>query len=119
MFCALCVTAGALPGGEAQPQQQSPGKSTMWISYERSGGLAGTSLTVTIDADTLSPEDARQLRELVDAADFFALPAVITATTPGADRFQYKLTVETGERRHTVEIHEAAAPAALQPLLDW
>jgi hypothetical protein len=53
----------------------------------------------------------------VDAARFFDLPAVIASPTPGADRFQYKITVEAEGRRHTVEVGEAAVPGNLQPLI--
>ena len=89
----------------------------MRIQFERSGGFAGMRLTATIDTDTLAPDEARVLQALMDTAWFFDLPAVIASPTPGADQFQYRLTVEADERRHTVEVGEAAAPDTLQPLL--
>lgn len=89
----------------------------MRIHFERTGGFAGMRMTATVDTESLSPDEARDWREMVDAAGFFDLPATITTPTPGADRFQYKLTVEAEGRRHTVEMGEAAAPEALQPLL--
>jgi len=52
-------------------------------------------------------------------ARFFELPSTLSHAQPGADRFQYTVTVETRERRHTVEIAEGAAPPRLRPLLDW
>jgi hypothetical protein len=91
----------------------------MQIHFERTGGFAGLRLTTTINSVTLSPEDAHKLQELIDTAQFFALPARLTAKTPGADRFQYKLTVETQDRQHIVEVDEGAAPATLRPLLNW
>jgi hypothetical protein len=91
----------------------------MQIHFERTGGFAGLRLTTTLNSATLSPEDAHKLQELIDQAEFFALPPVLTAKTPGADRFQYKLTVETQGRQHTVEVDEGAAPATLRPLLNW
>ena len=91
----------------------------MTVQFERSGGFAGIRTTATIDAGSLSPEEARRLRELVDNAGFFDLPPVLSASAPGADRFQYKITIETGNRKHTVELSDAAAPASLRPLLQW
>ena len=59
------------------------------------------------------------MTELVEAARFFELPAVMRSPAPGADRFQYKISVETGELAHTVQVDEAAVPAELQPLIAW
>lgn len=89
----------------------------MRIHFERTGGFAGMLMTTTVDTDSLSSEVARELRDMVHAAAFFDLSAAYTTTAPGADRFQYKLTVEDEGQRHTVEVSEAAAPEALRPLL--
>jgi hypothetical protein len=91
----------------------------MRIHFERTGGFAGTRLVATVDSQMLPPEDAGNLHGMVEAAGFFDLPSVIAAKTPGADRFQYRLTVETPDRRHRVEVDEAAVPARLRPLLEW
>jgi hypothetical protein len=91
----------------------------MKISFERTGGFAGIRLATTVDSATLTPEEAAQLRTLVDNAKFFALPAKIKATAPGADRFQYAVTIETPNQRHTVTVDEGAAPPELRPLLNW
>ncbi len=58
----------------------------------------------------MPPDERRRLEELVGAADFCALPASLATAVPGADRFQYRLTVELGDRRQTVEVQEAASP---------
>jgi hypothetical protein len=55
---------------------------------------------------------------LVEGAHFFDLPPVLKPPVEGADRFQYRLTVERGKQFHTVETSESAAPEQLQPLLD-
>ncbi len=91
----------------------------MRVHFKRSGGLAGMPLSVTVDADTLPPADSQHLRELVDAAGFFSLPARLTAAVPGGDRFQYSLAIQTPEQQHAVEMHEAAVPPAVRPLLEW
>jgi hypothetical protein len=91
----------------------------MRIDFERTGGFAGVRLTATIDSDTLSPEEADNVREMVDAANFFNLPPKIAAREQGVDRFQYRVTVESEGRRHSVDIQEAAIPPPVRPLLQW
>jgi len=89
----------------------------MRIRFERSGGLIGKRMVATVDTESLSEEEARLLRSLVDAARFFDLPPTISAPVRIPDQFQYRLTVEVEGRRHTVEMSEATAPAELRPLL--
>ena len=89
----------------------------MRIHFERTGGFAGMRVTATIDTESLSPEEASELQEMVNAASFFDLPEVIEAPNGGADRFQYRLTVEDAGRSHTVRVGEAASPDELRPLL--
>lgn len=94
---------------------------TMRIHFERSGGFAGMTVNVDIDADSLPESERRDLASLVSRASFFSLPAQITGSTPsrGADQFSYRISIESGGRRHTVETSDGAAPATLIPLLDW
>jgi hypothetical protein len=40
-------------------------------------------------------------------------------TPSGADRFQYKVMVESDDRRHAIEIDESTVPPSLRPLLNW
>ena len=84
---------------------------------ERTGGFAGLRLTATIDTESLPQEEARELVDMVYAAGFFDLPAVIAAPAAGADRFNYRLTVKDESREHTVEVGESAASGALGTLL--
>jgi hypothetical protein len=89
------------------------------IQFERSGGLAGIRLTHSVSSEALPAEEENKLAELIEAARFFELPAVMRAAEPSADRFQYKISVETEQGKHTVQVDEAAVPAQLQPLLGW
>jgi hypothetical protein len=91
----------------------------MWVTLERSGGFAGIRQTRSVSTDQLPAEEARKLRDLVEAAGFFGLPSEIRSTEPGADRFQYRLTVESESGTHTVQVDEAAVPPRLQPMLKW
>lgn len=89
----------------------------MRIHFERTGGFAGMRMVATIDTESLSPDKARDLQELVDTSGFFDLPAGTSTGMSGADRFHYRLTVETEGREHTVQVGDAALPEALWPLL--
>lgn len=89
----------------------------MKIEFERTGGFAGMQIAATIDTNALSPKDAQNLREMVDAADFFHLPATIRSQSGGADSFQYRVTIEDEGRKHTVEAGEGGASAELRSLL--
>ena len=102
----------------------------MRVSFERSGGSGGIRLTAELDTDqlqvtygatrmqrALSPEEARYLETLVESPGFFALPARTSSATRGADRFQYVITVESAGKRHTVQMTDEAAPAALRTLI--
>jgi hypothetical protein len=91
----------------------------MRVRLERSGGFAGITPTSSISTDQMPAEEAQKVADLVDAAGFFELPPVIRSSEPGADRFQYKITVESEYATHTVQVDEAAVPPSLQPVLSW
>jgi hypothetical protein len=90
----------------------------MRIEYARSGGFAGIQLATTVDTDDLQPGDAALLEDAVASADFFGLPRRLVSAGPGADRFEYHLVVEDGDRRHEVQVGEAMVSDALRPLLE-
>jgi hypothetical protein len=100
---------------EEQPELQTP--PPFRVEFERTGGFAGMRVAAAIDSTKLPPEDARQLEENLAAAGFFHLPPRPASPAGGADSFHYRITVEEGGRKHTVECGESAAPEALQPLL--
>ncbi|MCC7445976.1 MAG: hypothetical protein IT324_01105 [Anaerolineae bacterium] len=89
----------------------------MRIDFERSGGFAGMILRATIDTGDLPEADANDLRQLIEEANFFALPPTITSAS-GADQFTYRLTVIALVRQHSVEVSDGAAPDTLRPLLN-
>jgi hypothetical protein len=91
----------------------------MKIHFERTGGFAGIKISTSFDAAALPRPQARQLSELMAKARFFELPLKLEASSPGMDRFQYKLTVETEGQARTVEASDSAVPGELRPLLDW
>ncbi len=87
----------------------------MRIEFTRSGGFAGMRLSRTFDTGQLPEEEARQLDQLVDAANFFSLPE--TLESGGADKFQYKISIERDGKAHTVQADERAAPPPLGSLI--
>lgn len=89
----------------------------MNISFERSGGFAGMILSTSVDTTTLAPTEAHNVEQLVEAADFFNLPA--TLVSPQPDRFQYQITIAQPTKQHTVTVGEASMPGTLRPLIDW
>ncbi len=91
----------------------------MRVMLERSGGFAGIRQTSSISTDELPAPEAQQVADLVKTSGFFELPSEIRSTGPGADRFQYKITVEGEQGTHTVQVDEAAVPPSLQPVLNW
>jgi Emfourin len=59
------------------------------------------------------------LGKLLEQSRFFELPDRLAANSIGADRFNYKITVEGESGSHTVEAVDSAVPANLRPLLEW
>lgn len=89
----------------------------MRIEFERSGGFTGMRIHITIDTETLPSEQAKELESLVDAAGFFELPAIVSTPSSGADRLNYRISIEAEGKKHTIETSDAVAPDSLRPLL--
>ena len=90
----------------------------MYVEFERSGGFAGLCLQLQVDTTTLPKAEAAELLQMVQQSAFFTLPEQSVAESSGADRFNYKLTIEHEGQRHTVETMDSSAPATLTPLLE-
>lgn len=91
----------------------------MHITFERTGGFAGIRSAKVFDTDALSTEEATQLHDLIEEADFFHLPPNINGNATRPDRFQYKLIVKDRDRQHAVTVSEQSIPTNLKPLLEW
>jgi hypothetical protein len=95
----------------------------MVIQFESEGGFGyfpGLSRPLRIDTSKLAPEQAKHLEELVDHAEFFDQPSRLSAPHPGAADFRsYTITVEDGDRTHTVKTDDITENAELQPLVDY
>jgi hypothetical protein len=95
----------------------------MRVQLETEGGIAyfpGLSRPVIVDSADLPSAQAAQLQQLIESADFFALPAAPTALRKGAaDVRQYTITVEDGKRRHTVRLADPVENSDLQALIEF
>ncbi len=89
----------------------------MKIYLKRTGGFSGIPFSVAVDTDQLEEEERNTLSALVEAAQFYSLPDKIPSTRLGADRFQYRVTVEEPGLSHTVEAAESGIPDSLQLLI--
>lgn len=94
----------------------------MVIKFESEGGFAhfpGLSRPIHIDTEELAPEQAEQLKGLVERARFFEQPPEVGAPPPGAaDLRSYTITVQDGDRTHTVRTSDALADPALRDLVE-
>lgn len=125
-FVIACIVSLAAGCGDMHSESPTiasgpaPQGEVMKIHFERSGGFAGMTMNVDIDAHSLSDTEREALMTHLSDAEFFALPSAIAdPSTTGADRYNYRITIESDDRTHTVECTDGSAPASLAPLLDW
>jgi Spy/CpxP family protein refolding chaperone len=74
MSVAILVST-ILPALGAQLSPAEIEDDPMQIHFERSGGFAGLRLAMALDEQSLTPQEARKLKELIEAVDFYASPA--------------------------------------------
>ena len=89
----------------------------MHIDFERSGGFAGMTIRTSVDTDKLPSAEANELSQIVKSANFFTLPTS-TGPGPGADQFNYKITVQVDALSHTVTTTDTTMPPSLKPLVN-
>src|ERR1700730_12644000 len=87
----------------------------MRINFSLSGGFTGIRRSLSLDGTTMPREEARELEESVNRAGFFDLPGVLQSG--GADRLQYKLTIDRDGSSHSVQMDDGSIPSALSPLI--
>ena len=76
-------------------------------------------LSLALDTQDLSEEEAGRIRRLVEASGFFDLDAHEVRAAPAPDRFEYRLAIRSevwGERE--LILAESAIPDEIRPLLD-
>jgi hypothetical protein len=88
------------------------------IRFERSGGFAGIGVDKTIDSLQIKKEETEMLKGIIERSHFFSLPSVKT-TKSHPDRFSYRITVETADKKHAVEFSQASVPEGLKDLVRY
>ena len=77
----------------------------------------GQEISLNLEINSLAAAEAQNLLQLVNKADFLKLPEdLIALSTP--DEFQYTITLESGDSRHTVRVSDTSAPESLRMLLE-
>jgi hypothetical protein len=95
----------------------------MRVELKTEGGFAvfpGLNKPLVIDSRKLSAEDAAELSQKLEALHFFDLPVEASSPAPGAaDYRQYTITVQDGQRRHTVKATEPVQNGDLQQFIAY
>jgi hypothetical protein len=90
------------------------------VSFRRTGGLfAGNVLVASVAVDDLDDAQGETLRRYLDQADLETLAERSPITGPGADTYQYTITVDDGAKRSDVTVTQTAVPDTLRPLIEW
>ena len=93
----------------------------MRIQFETLGGFAyfpGLQRPIRIDTERLTTLQAGELESMVRAAHFFEQSDSVRPAG-AADYRSYRITVEDGEKSHTVQVVESTADHSLQALLAY
>ncbi|KRP60404.1 protealysin inhibitor emfourin [Pseudomonas trivialis] len=92
----------------------------MRISIKENGGLAffpGLAKPRSVELATLPEPDQQELRQLIQAADFFKLPQSKVPESGKPGQVHYTLTVTEEDREHTVCVLAPVKSQALDGLV--
>lgn len=91
----------------------------MQVSLERTGGFSAIRISTVVDTDSLSPEEATNLRELVRLAGLFEMKQRVKPSRGHPDQYNYRLMVVEDNQTHAIFIQEPDVQPELRQLLDW
>ena len=111
----------------------------MKIHLERSGGFAGMTSSTTLDTKALDPNDANKLQNLIQKSKLLEgttksaqqpisqqsrsqqpSPSPEMKTKTGAaDYFTYKITIQNGNKKQTMECNDINMQANVKGLVDF
>jgi hypothetical protein len=94
----------------------------MRIQFRTEGGIAyfpGLSKPATIDTNELPAKEANELEQLIEAADFFDLPADFAPPRGAADYRQYTISVTALGHTHTTRLVDPIEDPNVQALVDY
>jgi hypothetical protein len=92
----------------------------MKISIKENGGPAffpGLATPRTVELNTLPEPDQQELRQLIEASNFFQLPQSTTPEPGDPGQVHYTLTVKEGQQEHTVCVLAPVKSQALDGLV--
>ena len=92
----------------------------MKISIKENGGPAffpGLATPRTVELNTLPEPDQQELRQLIEASNFFQLPQSTTPEPGNPGQVHYTLTVKEGQQEHTVCVLAPVKSQALDGLV--
>jgi len=93
----------------------------MRIQFETLGGFAyfpGLQRPLRIDTERLTTLQAGEIESMVRAANFFDQPGS-SRPSGAADYRSYRITIEDGEKSHTVQVVESTADHSLLALIAY
>lgn len=95
----------------------------MHIEFRSMGGIAffpGLNKPVQIDVEALPTKEASRLRGLIEDTHFYDLPKNVGNVPRGAaDYKHYVITIEEGEKCHSVTIFEPIDEPRLRALVEY
>lgn len=88
------------------------------VEFTRSGGIvAANTLQTAVDLNEGADDQAAELAELLDQVDLTELAGRSPLRGPGADTYQYELTVDQGDRKQHVTVDDTEVPSELRPVI--
>lgn len=92
----------------------------MKIYFKQSGRFTGIYSNISINSDSLKPQEASELQRLVDDSYFFDLHSNPAAPSQGAHYLEYKITIETNDnKKHSIETTDLTVPPNVAPLIRY
>ncbi len=89
----------------------------MKVRFTQSGGFAGLVKGCEIDTATLSPENAKELEQLVKAAGISSSGELLSRS--GRDLQQYEIIIEDGTKKASVLFDDQSVPQSVKPLIGY
>jgi len=89
----------------------------MKVQFQQSGGFAGLLKNCEIDTETLPPDKAKEVHELVHKSELPRSGEFLSDTT--YDLHQYDITIEDGATKKSVTYDDQSLPAAAKPLIGY
>ncbi len=93
------------------------------LSFTQTGGIAKISLTITLNRDgtlvrdgktsTVTPDQVKQISDLLNQMDFFHLNGQFVSIGGSADSYRYTLTVTSGGDSNTIVSDDSLTPPQL------